>query len=914
MLSPVTASGTIRVDDGSAAEYIGVQAAATVTDAIPLDLALQVSHAVATQISVYSRSVLGVGAYTLTADVEQGDTTVLVQTTDALTGAGFVIGTWLLELDANGVSLVGVPSNVASTGTNLYAITLTQPLAMGFSSVAGATAVTTLNIGPAPGDALDAAASGGDLIIYASGGGLTAGDLIDVDPTTPANREVRTIGALSQLSFAQTAGADWPAKSLISPVALVAGTATSLTAQAGSGTKVLSLASRTGINPGSVLLLGTAPMQEYGAVLAVQGARALVGADPGVVVLDEALINTYQNGATVVPSTVSTSVPPNRRATPLVLETPMGAATAIVTWGAHWAAGDIMQITLSDGTVAYNTIAAAATPQALEAVTLTAPVQQTHPVGAPIAWRNPLIQVQALDTGAWGQRLSITIQDESPGLVSRTRVVTLAGPTQLKLSALTGVEPGAYLELLYPNGTLVDPSTPLKVSAVNRSTTTITLDQPISAAQSGAIGTATPSAPILVRSREFFITVYLYRHPDPAVPSRNTQVIQTETFHNLSMDPRHSRYFETVIGSTDGPLRLSDRRPEGTSWLIRTLDTATTQTAAQAPRLGPEALVDVLPNGLQRPAQRRLDQGGDDSLPTVDDDMYIGADDPEPVNRSGIFALLNVPQISIVAIPGQGTPGIQAALIDHCENALYRFAVLDPQYPDSAIADIQAQRQAFDTKYAAIYYPWLTIPDPMPTNLASIADFPLPPSGHVVGIYARVDDSRGVFKAPANEVVQGITGLTQSLVKGDQDILNPSPMNINVIRDFRQDGRGIRVWGARVITSDDNYKYVSVRRLLMYIEQSLDLGLQDVVFEPNGPPLWASMERIIGNFLTNVWASGALQGATADQSFFVRCDLTTMTQSDIDAGRLIALVGVAPVMPAEFVIIQIALMTSSNSQ
>jgi len=239
--------------------------------------------------------------------------------------------------------------------------------------------------------------------------------------------------------------------------------------------------------------------------------------------------------------------------------------------------------------------------------------------------------------------------------------------------------------------------------------------------------------------------------------------------------------------------------------------------------------------------------------------------------------------------------------------------VLDPQYPDSGLADIQAQRQAFDTKFAAIYYPWLTIPDPMPTNLLSIADFPLPPSGHVVGVYARVDDSRGVFKAPANEVVQGITGLTRSLVKGDQDILNPSPTNINVIRDFRHDGRGIRVWGARIMTSDDNYRYVPVKRLLMFIEQSLDVGLQDVVFEPNAPPLWATVERVIGNFLTTVWASGGLQGATPDQSFFVRCDLTTMTQDDIDAGRLIALVGVAPVKPAEYVIIQISLTTATNT-
>jgi phage tail sheath protein FI len=389
-------------------------------------------------------------------------------------------------------------------------------------------------------------------------------------------------------------------------------------------------------------------------------------------------------------------------------------------------------------------------------------------------------------------------------------------------------------------------------------------------------------------------------------------VIQTETFRNLSMDPRHNQYFQTLIGAINGPLRLSDNRPEGTSWLIRTQDNASTQAALQAPRLGPEALIDILSSGLQRPAQHNL-ENGDDGISTITDQTYIGVDNNDPRSRTGIFSLLNVPQISIVAVPGQGSPAIQSALISHCENALYRFAVLDPEYADSAIAEVQAQRQLFDTKFAAIYYPWLTIEDPYPTNLSNILDFQLPPSGHIAGIYARVDDARGVFKAPANEVVQGITGLTATLAKGDQDVLNPSPTNINVIRDFRQSGRGLRVWGARVMTSDANYTYVPVKRLMMFIEESLDVGLQGIVFEPNAPPLWARLERMVANFLTTVWAAGGLQGDKAEDSFFVRCDLTTMTQTDIEEGRLIAQVGVAPVYPAEFVIIQISLTIPATS-
>jgi phage tail sheath protein FI len=184
----------------------------------------------------------------------------------------------------------------------------------------------------------------------------------------------------------------------------------------------------------------------------------------------------------------------------------------------------------------------------------------------------------------------------------------------------------------------------------------------------------------------------------------------------------------------------------------------------------------------------------------------------------------------------------------------------------------------------------------------------------VLGVFARTDLDRGVHKAPANEVVQGITGLTRRLTKGEQEILNPSPVNINVIRDFRPDGRSIRIWGARCITSDAEFKYVPVRRLLIFIEQSIDLGLQWVVFEPNAEPLWARVRQSISNFLTDVWRSGALEGTKPEEAYFVKCDRTTMTQSDIDNGRLICIIGVAPVKPAEFVIIRIGLFTANAQQ
>jgi uncharacterized protein len=241
----------------------------------------------------------------------------------------------------------------------------------------------------------------------------------------------------------------------------------------------------------------------------------------------------------------------------------------------------------------------------------------------------------------------------------------------------------------------------------------------------------------------------------------------------------------------------------------------------------------------------------------------------------------------------------------------YRFAVLDAQRPPlDTIADVRAQRQNYDTKYAALYHPWLLVPQPYPVSPGPTPPYPIPPSGHTIGIYARTDIERGVHKAPANEVVRGILGLQRILSKGEHDILNPYPVNINVIRDFRPNNRGIRAWGGRVITSDSDWKYVNVRRLLIFIEHSIDRGLQWVVFEPNAEPLWARVRRTISNFLRIVWRNGGLEGTKVEEAYFVKCDRTTMTQTEIDNGQLIVQVGVAPVKPAEFVIVRIGLWTA----
>ena len=295
--------------------------------------------------------------------------------------------------------------------------------------------------------------------------------------------------------------------------------------------------------------------------------------------------------------------------------------------------------------------------------------------------------------------------------------------------------------------------------------------------------------------------------------------------------------------------------------------------------------------------------GGADNIAALSPDDFVGVDGGTG-NRTGIQALQDIEEISICLAPGMWSSTIHQGLIQHCEQQRYRFAVLDPQNGLS-IEGIRSVREPIDTKYAAIYYPWINVRNPSIRRFVEVA-----PSGHMVGIYARVDVERGVHKAPANEVIRGIrlpnaatgvSGLAQDISKREQDMLNP--VNINVLRYFP--GRGQRVWGARVITSDSAWKYINVRRLFIMVEHSIDRGTQWVVFEPNDEPLWARVRQTISNFLTTVWRNGALQGTTADEAFFVRCDRSTMTQDDIDNGRLICVIGIAPVKPAEFVIFRI---------
>jgi len=304
-----------------------------------------------------------------------------------------------------------------------------------------------------------------------------------------------------------------------------------------------------------------------------------------------------------------------------------------------------------------------------------------------------------------------------------------------------------------------------------------------------------------------------------------------------------------------------------------------------------------------------LDGGNDGLLPGRSE--YQGRADPTQDYSTGFKQFESIEDISIVAAPGStwnysarvdDVNAITGLLIQHAEYMRYRIAIIDPP-EGQKIADVRKLKAKLDSKYAALYYPWVTAFDPItrqPLNL--------PPSGFVAGIYARNDTERAVYKAPANEVVRGAIGFETLINTAQQEVLNPE--GINCFRFF--EGRGFRLWGARTISSDSEWKYVNLRRYFAYLERSIDKGTQWAVFEPNGEALWANVRATIRDFLVNEWANGALLGDKPEKAFFVRCDRSTMTQNDLDNGRLICLIGVAPLRPAEFVIFRIGQWTADR--
>jgi len=402
------------------------------------------------------------------------------------------------------------------------------------------------------------------------------------------------------------------------------------------------------------------------------------------------------------------------------------------------------------------------------------------------------------------------------------------------------------------------------------------------------------------------------------------------TYEDLSVDPESSQFYEAQLAGSvvvDAEYLADGQPTEGLTWLsLPSASTAATDGGQQTVQI-PEDLDDKKKAELQElgdpldldTSQKKADlktdleavREGDKEVDVkVASDLsakpesdgvslsdYEGLD--QPGMRTGLAGFKQHDDISLVCVPNENDiTGLTDAVVAHCENKGDRFAVLQAPQVAGAVSDMETP---VDSSYAGYYYPWIEVSDPH-TNRQKL----VPPGGHVAGIIARSDATHGVHAAPANEPVRGAVSLQHEITKDEQDILNPK--GINCLRSFQ--GRGIQLWGARTTSSDPSWKYINVRRLFLYVEQSIEEGTEWAVFESNDKDLWARVRQSVENFLTTVWRDGGLQGSTADEAFYVKCGEETMTQDDIDNGRLIVEIGISPVKPAEFVVFRIGQWTA----
>ena len=363
---------------------------------------------------------------------------------------------------------------------------------------------------------------------------------------------------------------------------------------------------------------------------------------------------------------------------------------------------------------------------------------------------------------------------------------------------------------------------------------------------------------------------------------------------------------------TDDNFKLIVRGPNGAEEVYDNVNTkrGPNSVAAKVKQSSRLVVVEEVKGGaLAVPQRGRVALAGGGVAPSSASppDDYSG----NSADRTGFAGLEAVDEVTMLCVPdlmaahqrglldAEGVKGVQLAMIAHCELMSDRVAILDPPPGMNAqqIKDWRVDLAGYDSKYAALYWPWIKVMDP----LAGHANF-IPPSGHMAGIWARNDDTRGVHKAPANEVIRGAISLELQITKGEHDQLNP--VAVNCLRAFR--GQGIRVWGARTLSSDPEWRYLNVRRLFNYVEESILSGTNWVVFEPNDPKLWDSVKRTVTMFLRRVWRDGALFGRTPAEAFYVKCDEENNPLENRDAGILTVEIGIAPVKPAEFVVFRIS--------
>ncbi len=493
---------------------------------------------------------------------------------------------------------------------------------------------------------------------------------------------------------------------------------------------------------------------------------------------------------------------------------------------------------------------------------------------------NAVLTVKAKNPGIWGNDIRVGVIPSSKAKTQVLSIITEAGTKKYVTKNSSGFNVGDVVEFKDKNTTIYN-----KVLTNQDNVLTFEEEFPDSIVDTNLL----PQK--VITTCEFDLEV---KYGDIV-----------ENYSNCSLNQLSSTFVENKVAKSD--IIEITYNPTTSNVAQATPTSAKADTKGDSKgEAKPEVKQPKTKSGIMSPVDLigvqviTLGQGSNGQVSDITASDFMGVDNGAG-RRTGIQAFIDNDVVSIMAVPGVTDPNVELTLVAHCETLGSRFAVLDIPKDAKKVQDIIAHRDIFDSDYAALYHPWLTVFDPLSKKNISI-----PPSGAIMGIYARTDNERGVFKAPANETIRACVGLDCQFNKGEQDILNPK--GVNLIRSFP--GQGIRVWGARTASSNASWKYINVRRLFIFLEETIKANTNWAVFEPNDEALWVRVQRTISVFLTNQWRIGALAGSSPEQAFFVNIGPETMSQDDIDNGRLVCVIGVAPVKPAEFVIFRITQKTS----
>ncbi len=469
----------------------------------------------------------------------------------------------------------------------------------------------------------------------------------------------------------------------------------------------------------------------------------------------------------------------------------------------------------------------------------------------------------------------------------------LADGTSAELSLTSVTDLSAYTAVNW--GTL----TTLR-GTLNAAGTEFTLDG--SGLNAGIVAPTTFSLAALAAAPSNVRAMMIQRNFDIAVRSGGSNGAIVYSYGNMSSAPDADNSLHNVMAAT--PDKRSDQLSSPVSCTLAGGVTGEQIVAALYNMFDSAALNPV---GISVDGPRyliSLTGGSDGNVPAA---IHYGGVTDEVNGSTGFAALEDIEDVSIVMTPAAAADAtnhqaIVAEVQKHCRKMRYRVGIVDAR-ESMSLSEIREFRSNFDDSRLALYYPWVVISDPRGINDTITA----PPAGFIAGVYANTDVQRGVHKPPANEPVIGALRFAQDINRFQQELLNPN--GINCLRSFP--GRGHRVWGGRTLSSDPEWQYVNVRRYFLYLERSIEKSTQWIVFEPNGERLWANVKTTVEDFLYSEWFNGRLLGS-AKTAYFVRCDRSTMTQNDLDNGRLVCEVGVAALKPAEFVIFRIGQKTADS--